>query len=442
MRSRLFAMGLLITGVMLLPAMSRSQSPFGKGGKGFSMDPDEIFSKYSNGKEVIVMSELDPQTAERLKRMAGFMGITVGEKVTRDEFKKHASGAMSLIQSGAFQFKGMGGGGAPPADVAAPNGGGTTTPPTGMGEPRGGQKGPGDREAVLDAIFRKMDKNNDGTLSADEVPENMQREREKYDKNGDGFIDLMEFKTFANEVRPPKEPEPMRGDSGKQRTDTPDQKKPEAPVEEVKSTIYRVGKLPKDLPEWFIRLDKAGDVDGQVGLWEARNEKSVLDEFNKYDLNGDGLITAEEYLRYKGALKRVAEGNSASSSSTSADREKDREKDKEGDKDRDRRGPPSFGSGGPPSFNGPPSSSSSSQPPVSSGGNYAAPSPGPGSGFRGFGGQSGSSPSGDTNGPTSIGSSKSGEVKMPSFGRLPDGSGTQGGGFRGFGKGGNTPRPQ
>jgi Ca2+-binding EF-hand superfamily protein len=53
--------------------------------------------------------------------------------------------------------------------------------------------------------------------------------------------------------------------------------------------------LPKGLPAWFKQLDTDGD--GQVALHEWRAAGKNLDEFHRYDLNGDGFITVEEMQR-------------------------------------------------------------------------------------------------------------------------------------------------
>jgi hypothetical protein len=58
----------------------------------------------------------------------------------------------------------------------------------------------------------------------------------------------------------------------------------------------RLGALPEGLPPWFQALDKDGD--GQITLQEWRKSGRPLAEFRRYDLNGDGMVTAEEVARY------------------------------------------------------------------------------------------------------------------------------------------------
>jgi hypothetical protein len=69
-----------------------------------------------------------------------------------------------------------------------------------------------------------------------------------------------------------------------------------------KSYRFKASKdtLPKEgLPSWFASKD--ADRDGQVGMNEyAPKDKwtsSLLSEFSRRDLNGDGMITPEEALR-------------------------------------------------------------------------------------------------------------------------------------------------
>ena len=70
------------------------------------------------------------------------------------------------------------------------------------------------------------------------------------------------------------------------------------------SVVVRIvnepGVLPKGLPSWFKDLDKDGH--GQIALHEWRASGKTFAEFRKYDLNGDGLITAAEVLSYMNKL--------------------------------------------------------------------------------------------------------------------------------------------
>lgn len=50
------------------------------------------------------------------------------------------------------------------------------------------------------------------------------------------------------------------------------------------------------LPEWFNRLDP--DNMGQVSLFEWRKAGRDTAQFQEMDLNGDGLLTPDEYLRW------------------------------------------------------------------------------------------------------------------------------------------------
>jgi hypothetical protein len=55
-------------------------------------------------------------------------------------------------------------------------------------------------------------------------------------------------------------------------------------------------RLPKGLPDFFLRND--ADADGQISMAEyaASWSDRVAAEFAEYDLNGDGVITPEECL--------------------------------------------------------------------------------------------------------------------------------------------------
>lgn len=60
--------------------------------------------------------------------------------------------------------------------------------------------------------------------------------------------------------------------------------------------ISPTARLPKGVPTWFTRNDANGD--GQIVMSEFSTtwSDSKVSEFNKYDINGDGLITPDEVL--------------------------------------------------------------------------------------------------------------------------------------------------
>lgn len=74
--------------------------------------------------------------------------------------------------------------------------------------------------------------------------------------------------------------------------------------------------LDKGLPDWFVRNDL--NEDGQISMSEFSStwDESVLADFEKFDLNGDGVITAEECLAAirKGAVRGISSGRASLSS--------------------------------------------------------------------------------------------------------------------------------
>jgi hypothetical protein len=81
------------------------------------------------------------------------------------------------------------------------------------------------------------------------------------------------------------------GDRGDRNGRGNDKKQEEKPV------AIRYGKLPKGLPDWFEEYDV--DKDGQVALWEWRKAGRPTAEFTEMDLDSDGLIAADELLRFE-----------------------------------------------------------------------------------------------------------------------------------------------
>lgn len=144
-------------------------------------------------------------------------------------------------------------------------------------------------------LFARFDQNGDGVLAPDEMPDALLSEWRRFDRNRDGVIDFNEYgayyqahlgwvseKVASGEI-PLKLPKGMSGP-------TPATDPAGQPV------ALRPDKLPTGLPAWFEQLDT--DHDGQIGLYEWRAAGRPTAEFVAMDLDGDGLLTPDEYRRF------------------------------------------------------------------------------------------------------------------------------------------------
>jgi hypothetical protein len=279
----------------------------GRGGsdqRGFSMDPNEMFNRFSGGKDVWVGSQTtDPFAQGMFTRIAERIGVTNGQ-ITRDQYVKYMQERMGR----------RGGGGGPPAPPgpAAPG-----TPPAAPGAQP--DNGANNWSAWAEEMFRRQDQNGDGYLNNDEMPEELRAERDKWDADHNGLIDLTEFKAYF-EARMQQRMAERGGDGGMPGFPVPIIAPPEE-EEDHKPTIYRAGKLPKELPSWFQQVDTDGDA--QIGLYEWKAAGKPIREFLEMDRNHDGFLTVDEVLAYE-AKKKSGEGTAVAAG----------------------------GSGGPPRFNG------------------------------------------------------------------------------------------
>jgi Ca2+-binding EF-hand superfamily protein len=213
----------------------------------------------------------------------------------------------AMIQQWMEKMKGQTGGDSAQAPQWTP---GMGRGPGGMG--RGGPGG-GQGNSLDDFVqkqFQRYDKNGDGLLNSDEMPDNLKAELDKWDTDKNGFIDLNEFKAWMQARIQQRVLE--RNDENKDSTDSTEERKP--PV------AYRRGTLPKELPAWFSEMDT--DQDAQIGLYEWKVSGRSLDEFTKIDRNGDGFLTVDEVLRYEvsqGRGPQTAPGGLADGGSYSFD---------------------------------------------------------------------------------------------------------------------------
>jgi Ca2+-binding EF-hand superfamily protein len=275
------------------PALA--QPPFGGpgggpgGGRmmmGMGGNPDDFFNMLSRGKDVITRDDVDPMFQRMFDRFAERLNITNG-RITREQFRQATEQMQQRMREG------------------------------GMGGPGGGG-GADQQDRFIEGRFRQSDRNGDGLLASDEMSDTLKAERDKWDKNKDGYIDLAEFKEYVRErfggnrggndaaaTPPASTPPAAETPSG---TPMPI---PEPPPDVSRPIVYRYGHLPKELPAWFADMDL--DTDGQVALNEwfkgaknlpefrdvAAEERfpAMLAKFRSIDGNDDGFLTAEEVLR-------------------------------------------------------------------------------------------------------------------------------------------------
>lgn len=305
--------------VLVLPGMALAQFDPARGGSPdrggrfrFMTDPDQVFNFLSGGKDVISRADLtDPWRQRLFDRLAESMGIADGQ-ITRDQYIAYAQ-QRSLERSGFGGQKPFGGKSASKPQPASGSEG--TGPKPAPAKTEAEKLAEIDKDA--EKSFQRHNKKGDGLLSFEEMPRSLQAEREKWDTNGDGFIDLNEYKAYYRARR--LEREQQRNDND--RNKSPDASAgnaslnmipvPSPPLEEDrKPLVYRAGKLPKELPAWFKELDTEGE--GQVAFYQWKRSGRAVEDFLAMDRNNDGFLTVEEVLAFmtknKDKAKQIAEG--------------------------------------------------------------------------------------------------------------------------------------
>jgi Ca2+-binding EF-hand superfamily protein len=182
------------------------------------------------------------------------------------------------------------------------------------------------------SLMKRYDKNGDGVLDKSEWSQ-MSGDPEKYDRNHDGKITLDELvdglknwnrpsddssaaKPAAASVAASNAGPPAAGSSAVPTGDTtasvagtqggrnggPGNRRDGAngrnpSASSGKHYLGPKDRLPEGLPDWFNSSDADGD--GQVSMHEFASPltEEKIAEFAKYDLNGDGFITADEVLK-------------------------------------------------------------------------------------------------------------------------------------------------
>jgi Ca2+-binding EF-hand superfamily protein len=149
---------------------------------------------------------------------------------------------------------------------------------------------PLDVSEEADKVFRVLDKNSDGELMADELTTGVREEKVRIDTDGNGRISKGEYRDYFKKKVTAKA-ESLAAKSGGERQ----------PRTDGKADADKIGT--DGLPSWFTTLDL--DKDKQISLFEWRESGRPTEEFSEMDLDGDGLLTRDEYARY--VKKRATE---------------------------------------------------------------------------------------------------------------------------------------
>ena len=303
-------LSLTLLGSVVTPSLVFAQPGGGGGfsrggGGGRQMDPEALWQRMSNGADSIDINK-NPQ-AKFLVQMSG-AAVPADGILTKSAYAtgmaqraaQRGAGGPAMAPPGAAPTPVPGNGvpmviaitgddGKPVMVNPAPGGTGGNWN-GGGGDPRG-DRGGGGRGGNLwgdpEGLFRRADRNGDGKIGRDET-QMLLPYFDQIDTNRDGGIDLNELKVYAATQ---SNASPGGGGFPGAFPGGGDPKREEQ--EEARPVVYRFGKLPKDFP--YAALDKVED--GQVSFYEWRTAGKSIDEYQERDLNGDGFLTAEEWLR-------------------------------------------------------------------------------------------------------------------------------------------------
>ncbi len=285
------------------------QSSDGEGGerrRRFGGDPSQMFDRLSGGKDVIHRDSLDERQKFMFDMFAKQMDITNGQ-ITRAQFTQGAEQMRSRMGGGSGGFGGRGQGG---------------------GSGFGGNMTPQQQDDFAVERFRRSDRNGDGYMDQNEMSERLKPSFQQYDTNKDGMLDLQEYKGYTKSFFNQKSSESAATTDVSQSHDgkTAIALAPSAPAttpeaarqqeEDARAVVFRTGKLPKDIPNWFEQIDT--DKDGQIGLYEWVKAVRPIDDFRGMDRNGDNFVTIDELMAHvRNSIKSTGSNGTAVASTPS-----------------------------------------------------------------------------------------------------------------------------
>jgi len=233
-----------------------------------------------------------------------------GDRPEQDD--KNRDGCLTREELAERTVRRWGRGRKPPKVISAVPGFGIPNPESGTGGSASGPVSLDERydekilEYVRERILAPYDTNHNGVLERDEIRRGRWGDDPMQDdKNGDGTLSREELCArvarrwnwndgaapgdSAGRGPGPRGPSRWPDRSGDSRSESPRQKS--------HRVLTPTERLPEGLPDWFARKDLDGD--GQVAMSEFSSAWSddKAAEFQRWDLNGDGIITPEEALR-------------------------------------------------------------------------------------------------------------------------------------------------
>ncbi len=149
------------------------------------------------------------------------------------------------------------------------------------GNPPVGANAPDPNEDA-DKVFRVLDRDGNGELDREEFTSGLKDDKLRTDADGNGRITKEEYRDYFDRKVTTKVATTIAVNKGDSLVRGPDGKARPGPG--------------NGLPDWFRTLDT--DKDGQIALHEWRKGGKVLTLYTEMDLNADGLLTRDEYLRY------------------------------------------------------------------------------------------------------------------------------------------------